>query len=262
MSILLEKQKKAMDDHFRMYPSGRPMLVSNNAGHQFVREYRVRRGVERLRRMRAGFEPSQSSVLVMCSGEGVEGSLFLALGFRRACVTDISEEAIKNARNMDPRLEAVCCNAEKLPFPDESFDIVFVQDGLHHLQSPVAGFTEALRVSRVAAMFFEPHDSFVGRLIGRQWERHDDSVNYVFRWNRKLIPDVARSYLGHDHFRDASFTFWYHQDRFAQALKALGDGRFALHALKLLIGALNLLPLRRNQVCGLIVKPASSEQTN
>ena len=190
----------------------------------------------------------------MCSGEGMEGSLFLGLGFKRVCVTDISEEAIKNARHIDSRLEAVCCNAEALPFADASFDLVFIQDGLHHLQSPVAGFTEALRVSRVAAMFFEPHDSLVGRLIGTQWERLGDSVNYVFRWRKKLVREITRSYLGHDRFQNGSFSFWYHSDKFPMLLKRLGDGKFAVVCLKLLIAFLTILPVRRNQMCGLVVK--------
>jgi ubiquinone/menaquinone biosynthesis C-methylase UbiE len=65
----------------------------------------------------------------------------------------------------DKRLKGIVLNAERTNLPSQSFDIALVQDGLHHLSSPVQGFTEMLRVAKRAVVFLEPHDSLVGRMI-------------------------------------------------------------------------------------------------
>jgi ubiquinone/menaquinone biosynthesis C-methylase UbiE len=41
-------------------------------------------------------------------------------------------------------------DAERLPFPDRSIDVVYVHDGLHHLARPEAGLAEMTRVARLA----------------------------------------------------------------------------------------------------------------
>ncbi|HEV3052500.1 MAG TPA: hypothetical protein VGX50_19460, partial [Longimicrobium sp.] len=138
--------------------------------------------------------------------------------------------------------------------PDGAYDLSLVQDGLHHLQDPVRGFTEMLRISTTAAVFLEPHNSLAGRLVGRTWEQHGDAVNYVFRWTRRLVHDVASSYLGRDSFQNLSFAFWHHNVMLEKIGKPLGS-RLALPVLRTAKAVFDrVLPASGNQFCGMVVK--------
>jgi hypothetical protein len=154
----------------------------------------------------------------------------------------------------DKRLKGIVLNAERTNLPSQSFDIALVQDGLHHLSSPVQGFTEMLRVAKRAVVFLEPHDSLVGRMIGTQWEKNGSAINYVFRWDKKLVDQVASSFLGPNSFDNLSLSFWHHNVVYAKARSILG-GRFGLMVVRSikyffdrLIGRLG------NQFCGLVIK--------
>jgi hypothetical protein len=154
-----------------------------------------------------------------------------------------------------PRLKAQALNAEETGLPALSFDIVVIQDGLHHLQRPVQGFTEMLRIASHAVIFLEPHDSLVGRLIGTKWETNGPAVNYVFRWTKRLVEDVTCSYLGQSSFRNLSFSFWHHNVVLAKAGRCLGGGAFAMSCIRVAKACMDfLLPSMGNQFCGLVIK--------
>jgi hypothetical protein len=146
-------------------------------------------------------------------------------------------------------------NAERAEVADESYDVTIVQDGLHHLRSPVQGFVEMLRIARTATIFLEPHQSLVGSLIGTKWEHNEEAVNYVFRWNRKLVHDVASSFLCSERFLNLSYSFWHHNIVFERVGRALGSGVLGLSTVKLIKSALDTVVYSAgNQFCGLVVK--------
>ena len=67
-----------------------------------------------------------------------------------AVATDISQgmldELEASAGQLGVEVEAACCEAEALPFPDDSFDLVFGHAVLHHLPDLDAAFREFRRV--------------------------------------------------------------------------------------------------------------------
>jgi ubiquinone/menaquinone biosynthesis C-methylase UbiE len=69
-----------------------------------------------------------------------------------AVATDISQgmldELAESARRLGLDVTAVRCDAERLPFPDDSFDLVFGHAVLHHLPDLDAAFREFRRVLR------------------------------------------------------------------------------------------------------------------
>jgi ubiquinone/menaquinone biosynthesis C-methylase UbiE len=142
-----------------------------------------------------GRPPQDLTALVVCGGVGGEGTYLKNLGCRSVTVTDFSQHALEICRQRDPRLETRVADAEQHDLPDESFDLVLVQDGLHELRRPTIGLTEMLRLSRVITIVIEPYDGLVGRLFGTRWEAHGGVINYVFRWNRRLVRDVVCSFL-------------------------------------------------------------------
>ena len=66
--------------------------------------------------------------------------------------TDISQgmldELAATAGRLGLRVETACTDAERLPFPDDSFDLVFGHAILHHLPDLDAAFSEFRRVLR------------------------------------------------------------------------------------------------------------------
>lgn len=228
-------------------------LKGSPAGAYIVR-CRIEEAIKRLLRADLSLSP-QSSVLVLCAGDGYEGIVLLNLGFSNVTISDLSAAIVQTAVRAEPRLKSLSLNAEHTGLPEQSFDIVIVQDGLHHLPRPVLGFTEMLRIASHAALFLEPHRSLVGRWIGTDWETNGEAVNYVFRWSLDLVRDVASSYLGRDTFRDFSFSYWHHNPVFERIAIKLGDRKFAIACIRFLKGTLDfLLPRMGNQICGLIIK--------
>lgn len=86
------------------------------------------------------------------------GTGFFALNLRQAgvlddvTVTDISpgmvEAARRNARGLGFEIDGEVADAEKLPFPDETFDVVVGHAVIHHLPDVEQAFREMLRVLR------------------------------------------------------------------------------------------------------------------
>jgi ubiquinone/menaquinone biosynthesis C-methylase UbiE len=82
---------------------------------------------------------------------------------REAVATDISQGMLDALQDSADRLglnvQTVCTEAERLPFPDDSFDLVFGHAILHHLPDLDAAFREFRRVLRpggVVAFAGEP----------------------------------------------------------------------------------------------------------
>jgi ubiquinone/menaquinone biosynthesis C-methylase UbiE len=74
-----------------------------------------------------------------------------------AVATDISPGMLDtlndNARRLGLEVETVAADAEALPFPDDSFDLVFGHAVLHHLPDLDQAFREFLRVLRPGGTF-------------------------------------------------------------------------------------------------------------
>jgi SAM-dependent methyltransferase len=240
----------------RLFAAGpRPFVASRDVLTEYLITWRLREAMRRISHASQGRISKASSALVLCAADGYDGSILCDLGFQDVTVSDISPIATSLAVQHDPRLKGAVLNAEETGLEDGAFDLVVTQDALHHLQRPVQGFTEMLRISRHAVVFLEPHDSVVGRLIGTQWEVHDEAKNYVFRWRKKLVGDVAASYLGSQSFRNLSFSFWHHNVVFGKFRKLLGGGPTAVYVIRGIKAFLNAaLPGMGNQFCGLVLK--------
>ena len=164
-------------------------------GHYvWVRQRRMRLAVDQALAL-LGRDPADLTALTICGGTGGEASYLADRGFGQVTNSDFSAGALEVAAKRDDRLAVRTVDIEQNDVPDGSYDVVLVQDGLHHLTRPVQGFNEMIRMARLAAIVIEPHRSLVGRLIGTEWERVGDAVNYVFRWDHDLFAQTARSQL-------------------------------------------------------------------
>jgi SAM-dependent methyltransferase len=127
---------------------------------------------EKFRRSVFGVESlvSGSTVLSVCAGSGLDAEYLAGLG-AQVVAADLSVEASlrtsERARRFGLPIDAVVADAERLPFADRSFEVVYVHDGLHHLERPEVALAEMARVARRAVCITEPADAALTRLAMR-----------------------------------------------------------------------------------------------
>jgi SAM-dependent methyltransferase len=148
-----------------------------------------------------------SVVLSVCAGSGMDAE-FLARAGARVIAADLSLGAARRARERGRRhevpLNVIVADVERLPFPDRSIDVVYVHDGLHHLERPLDGLAEMARVARRAVCVTEPARAAVTGLavrFGLALE-HEEAGNRVAR----LTLDDVRSTLTASGFRIMAAT--------------------------------------------------------
>jgi SAM-dependent methyltransferase len=116
---------------------------------------------EKFRRSVRGLEDllPGSTALTICGGSGLDAEFLVRAG-ARVILSDISfgvvRQAQERARRFGLDMPLVVADAEALPFRDGSIDIVYVHDGLHHLENPAVGLAEMARVARRALSISEP----------------------------------------------------------------------------------------------------------
>lgn len=87
-------------------------------------------------------------VLDVGGGAGYYANVLAQHGCR-VILTDLSSTLLQQARGADSRLMAcVCCDAEFLPFRDESFDHILFSEVLEHLPDGTRALSESERVAR------------------------------------------------------------------------------------------------------------------
>jgi SAM-dependent methyltransferase len=195
MNSTLPPQQTAHEEHYGGDDISRfAFHTSNDPFTRYLRDRRLQKGLEVLKKQ-FGKELFSMKVLSVCGGAGGEGIFFRRAGFEDVTVSDFSENALSIARKLDVNLKTIQLDAEAMKIPDGSYDIVIVHDGLHHLPRPVTGFNEMLRVAKMAAIVIEPYEGLVGRAIGTEWESTEGAMNFVFRWDRRLIEQTVKSFL-------------------------------------------------------------------
>ena len=166
-------------------PTGTPRFYRSLVEEKFARS------VTALRPLVDG-----ATALNVCGGSGMDAEFIARLG-ARVVVADVSHGAARRARERARRhgfeLTAVVADAERLPFADRSVDLVYVHDGLHHLEDPLVGLTEMARVARVAVSVNEPARAAATRLAVRLRlsEEREEAGNVIAR----VDPDAIASTL-------------------------------------------------------------------
>jgi len=144
-------------------------------------------------------------------------------------------------------------NGENLDIPDESYDLVVVQDGLHHLPRPVSGFTEMVRAAKKAVIVIEPYNGMVGNFIGTEWEVHGQAVNYVFRWDKQMVTQVVKSQLLKSYSEIKVIRLWDHNSVIRKIVNKLPKS-LRLKAAKTVYGLLRAVDVFGNNMVAVIVK--------
>ena len=209
------------------------------------------------------------SVLVIC-GTAKDRTVFLELGFNNVTVSNLDTRAPNN--EFAPYTWSYQ-DAENLDFPDEHFDFIAVNAGLHHCQSPHRALLEMYRVARKAILVIEARESLLLKIALRMGFAEEYEVcnvvteglefggvrntlvpNHVYRWTEREVAKTIASYAPHAkhdiafHY-DLKFPFGSLVDRHPMYLIAA----IALYPFVKLAG--NLFPTQSNLFAFFIRKP-------
>ena len=129
----------------------------------------------------AGVRSGQRVLDVGCGPGALTTELVSRLGPGGVSAVDPSEPFVAAARERHPGVDVLQASAERLPFPDRTFDAVLAQLVVHFMADPVAGLTEMARVTR--------HDGVVAACV---WDHAGGRGPLGVFWGaaREVDPDV------------------------------------------------------------------------
>jgi SAM-dependent methyltransferase len=124
----------------------------------------------------------QSAIRILDVGCGTGANLEMLANFGEAEGVDVSDDALEFCRAKG--LKAHKGLAEKLPFEDESFDLVTALDVVEHLDDDVAGLKEMNRILKKGGktLIFVPAFMWL-------WGVQDDISNHRIRYTKKQIVE-------------------------------------------------------------------------
>lgn len=182
--------------------------------------------------------PAHPTAVTICGGSGMDAE-FLARVGASVISTDISLGAAQRTRERAQRygfdVLPVVADAEALPLRDRSVDLLYVHDGLHHLDSPQAGVREMLRTSRLAISINEPAQARATMLAARVGlsEHYEEAGNFIARVDpQTLAAEVSAA--GFDVVRNERYAMVYHHEpgRASRALSQPGLRGLTVTALR------------------------------
>ncbi len=114
-----------------------------------------------------------SSWLTIGDGRwGLDAIRIKKRGFREVLPTDICETLLIESKQRGLIYDYKVENAEKLSFPDNSFDFVFCKESYHHFPRPYIALYEMMRVASKAVFLAEPNDEPMARSVKtKEWIR-------------------------------------------------------------------------------------------
>jgi SAM-dependent methyltransferase len=150
---------------------------------------------------------NKDSALAVCAGPHDRNS-YLSNGFEDVVISNVGDYF---GNEFSP-YKWMNIDAENIPLPDKSVDIVSVHGGLHHCFSPHRAMLEMYRVARKAVICMEARDSLVMRLAinagltvdyeieGITGADHSGGAggghipNFVYRWTEREIRKTVASF--------------------------------------------------------------------
>jgi glycosyltransferase involved in cell wall biosynthesis/SAM-dependent methyltransferase len=173
---------------------------------------------EKFRRSLAGLPAAAPGtvVLTVCGGSGLDAEYLARAGYR-VIASDISLEAARRTRERAERhglqISPLVADVEALPFRDRSVDLVYVHDGLHHLEAPLNGLNEMLRTARRAISVNEPARAQATLLAARVGlaEHYEDAGNFIARLDPGEIDAIVRE-AGFDVVKSERYAMLYRHE--------------------------------------------------
>jgi hypothetical protein len=242
-----EKFSREMDHWCYQHDTKEPLI-------RYFRDRRLHYAM-RILRCQIGDDLSALSTLVVCGGSGGEATFLANQGIANITNSDFSTTALATCEKRELRVRCLELDAEAMDIPDDSFDLVVVKDGLHHLSRPVLGYNEMIRVARRAVVVMEPAAGWAASCLGRTWEWNGNVVNYVFRWDSRLFEQALRSQILQSDCRLIIRRMWDHHvavNSFVSRLTRSDRGKLLLA--RAIYGLLRPLNFMGNQMIAIVMK--------
>ena len=161
-------------------------------GRRLILESFLREIVQKIR-------TPHSALRILDVGCGTGANLEMLQKFGAAEGVDVSDEALEFCQSKGLKTHKGL--AEKLPFADESFDLVTALDVVEHLDDDLAGLREMNRVLKPGGrtLIFVPAFMWL-------WGVQDDVSNHRIRYTKKQI--VERLRLANFEIERATYANW------------------------------------------------------
>jgi SAM-dependent methyltransferase len=129
----------------------------------------------------AGVRAGRRVLDVGCGPGALTAELVRRVGEDQVSAVDPSDTFVAAARARHPGVDVQSASAERLPFPDASFDAVLAQLVVHFMTDPVAGLREMKRVA-----------SSGGTVAASVWDHVGERTPIAVFWQaaRELDPDA------------------------------------------------------------------------
>ncbi len=169
-------------------------------------KYESRHALERLlmarflRRLDAALpESAPSRILEIGTGEGtIAARVVERLAAGRVVGVDLPDDHLA-AHWRGRGLLAVFADAQRLPFPDQAFDLVLAIELLEHLADPEAALSEIARVANGTVVLSVPAEPLwrIGNLLRRRyWSAWGNTPGHIQHWGasgfRRLVARHLR----------------------------------------------------------------------
>lgn len=130
----------------------------------------IRRNIwQRSRRLDFFMIKSSDVILDLGCGDGLNMKSLLEKGTGDLTGIDVSKDLLAQAEINVPSAKLYLASAEKLPFKDNTFDVVLVDSVFHHLINSPKALTEIKRVLKKNGFlcFSEPYNSLARKIFDR-----------------------------------------------------------------------------------------------
>ncbi len=171
---------------------------------------------------------SRELAVLVVGGGLADAEVLARAGFRSFQMSNLPTEILRSGQNgVQSNGSTAPLDAEALALPDESYDLVFAHEVLHHCRSPHRALCEMLRVSRKFVIFQEPNDSLFMRTLtflrfSFPYElpavidngytaggvRDSQIPNYIYRWNRRDVFKSVSAFAAERMFSIYAYPYW------------------------------------------------------
>lgn len=191
----------------KIFPSVVHPFNLANDGRQSYAEWQYEKGADTIDCYKAKFtgEHMFKNKVVLDMGCGAAGKslYYVSLGAERVIGVDIvpyyENEAVALARKLgySARFNFICASADELPFPDNTFDTIIMNDFMEHVSDPESALREAMRLIKRDGMIFinfppyyHPSGAHMSDVINMPWAHMFFSERAMINAYTDLVKDL------------------------------------------------------------------------